>query len=42
MQPFDADEPMHGLIIPRNGLEYNQLMVFDYYQAKVVAVWFHA
>ncbi len=37
MQPFDADEPMHGVICTRNGLECHQPMDFEYYQDKVVA-----
>ena len=42
MQPFDADDPMHGVVITRNGLECHQPMEFNYYQAKVVAAWFNA
>jgi len=42
MQPFDADDPMHGVIITRNGLECHKPMEFDYYQAKVVAACFNA
>jgi len=30
LQPLDADSPMHGLIIIRNGLECHQPMEFDY------------
>ena len=42
IQPLGGDGPMHGVIITRNGLECHQPMELDYYQAKVVAVWFHA
>jgi len=42
MHSFDADDPMHGVIINRNGLECHQPMEFDYYQAKVVATWSNA
>ena len=42
MQPFDADDPMYGVIITRSGLECHQPMEFDYYGTKVVASWFNA
>ena len=37
MQPFDADDLMHGVIICRKGMECYHPMEFDYYGAKVVA-----
>jgi len=30
MQPFDADDPMYGVIITQSGLECQQPMEFDY------------
>jgi hypothetical protein len=31
MQPFDADDPMYGVIVAREGLEYHNHMEFEYY-----------
>jgi hypothetical protein len=41
MQPFDADDLMHGVIICRKGMECYHPMEFDYYGAKVAASWFN-
>ena len=43
MQPFDADEPMYGRIVTRNGLECHHSVEIDYYGNPTLAVsWFHA
>jgi hypothetical protein len=42
MQPFDADDMMHGVIVARDGLECLQPIEFEYYSnPKMVASWFN-
>jgi len=38
MQPFDADDMMHGMIFARDGLECHQLIEFEYYNNPKMAV----
>ena len=40
MQPLDADDLMHGVIVTRHGLECHHSMEFEYYSVKIVASWF--
>ncbi len=43
MQPFDADEPMHGVIVTREGLECHDAIEFEYYSnPKLAMSWFRA
>ena len=43
MQPFDADEIMHGVIVTREGLECHHPVEFEYYSnPKATASWFDA
>jgi biotin synthase-like enzyme len=41
MQPFDADDLMHGVIVTREGLECHHPVEFEYYSnPKATASWF--
>jgi hypothetical protein len=43
MQPFDADDLMHGVIVTREGLECHHHVEFEYYNnPKIVTSWFDA
>ena len=41
MQPFDADDLMHGVIVTREGLECHHPVEFEYYNnPKATSTWF--
>jgi hypothetical protein len=41
MQPFDADDLMHGVIVTRAGLECHHPLEFEYYSnPKPTTPWF--
>jgi hypothetical protein len=41
MQPFDADDLMHGVIVTREALECHHPVEFEYYNnSKATASWF--
>ncbi len=43
MQPFDADDLMHGVIVTREGLECHHPVEFEYYSnTKASTSWFDA
>jgi hypothetical protein len=43
MQPFDADDIMHGGIVTREGLECPHPVEFEYYcNPKLTTYWFDA
>ncbi len=43
MQPYDADDLMHGVIVTRDGLECHHPVEFEYYSnPKLTASWFDA
>ncbi len=41
MQPFDADDLMHGVIVTREALDCHHPLEFEYYgNPKAMALWF--
>ncbi len=43
MQPFDADEPMYGVVVTHEGLECHDAVELDHYNNPKLAVsWFRA